>query len=345
MKLLKRISPALALFLLAPTIGELLSGSAPPAEFFNPISFTFLAILYGGGAILIRELTLRWDKGWPTIITLGAAYGIIEEGLMVKSFFDPNWMDLDLLGSYGRWEGVNWVWSLELTIYHAIFSIAIPILLASLIFSDRQHEPWVSRRAFHWLILLFVLNGIFINLALTTYRPPLLHYLITIGLVFGLIALARRLPKSYPPINETQPSRAHRFVLLGFLSTLVFFVLNWVLPHTQIPPLATMILVLLLLVLIRWRVRKYSNQGFDQLNGFHLALASGALSFFILIAPIQEFDQSRIDDTSGMTLVGLAAFLFQFWLGIRLRKEDSQNQAISQTKSQETPFEINKGVN
>jgi hypothetical protein len=35
----KRIPPALALFVLAPAIGELISGSAPPAEFFNPLTF------------------------------------------------------------------------------------------------------------------------------------------------------------------------------------------------------------------------------------------------------------------------------------------------------------------
>jgi len=45
------------------------------------------------------------------LFVLGAAYGVLEEGLMVKSFFDPNWMDLGVLGSYGLWMGVNWVWA------------------------------------------------------------------------------------------------------------------------------------------------------------------------------------------------------------------------------------------
>ena len=117
-------SPALVLFLLVPAIAELLLGSAPPAEFFNPISFLLLASLYGSGAIIVRELKIRWNKGYVSLFVLGAAYGIIEEGLMVKSFFDPKWMDLGILGIYGRWQGVNWVWVEWLTIYHAIFSIA-----------------------------------------------------------------------------------------------------------------------------------------------------------------------------------------------------------------------------
>jgi len=97
-----KIPPALVLFFLAPAIGELLSGSTPPVEFFKPFSLFLLSALYGSGALLSRELALRWGKRWPTILALGLAYGIIEEGLMVKSFFDPAWIDLGVLGVYGR---------------------------------------------------------------------------------------------------------------------------------------------------------------------------------------------------------------------------------------------------
>jgi hypothetical protein len=129
----RRISPALVLYFLSPVIGELLSGSAPPVEFFNPFGLIILPALYGSGALLVRELALHWKKRWPTILVLGLAYGIVEEGLMVKSFFDPNWVDLGQLGVYGRWAGVNWVWTISLMIYHAVVSIAIPILLVELL--------------------------------------------------------------------------------------------------------------------------------------------------------------------------------------------------------------------
>ncbi len=59
---------------------------------------------------------------------MGAAYGIIEEGILVLSFFNPAWKDLGILSSYGRWLGVKWVWAEWLTIYRSIFSITIPIL-------------------------------------------------------------------------------------------------------------------------------------------------------------------------------------------------------------------------
>ena len=65
-----KLFPAIILFFLAPAIGELLSGSAPPVEFFNPIGFVILAALYGSGAILVRELTFRWRKGWLSLFLL-----------------------------------------------------------------------------------------------------------------------------------------------------------------------------------------------------------------------------------------------------------------------------------
>ena len=38
----------------------------------------------------------------PSIILLRGAYRVREEGVVVKSFFDPNWVDLGILGIYGR---------------------------------------------------------------------------------------------------------------------------------------------------------------------------------------------------------------------------------------------------
>ncbi len=101
----RTLGPALVLFLLSPSIGELLSGSSPPAEFFTPFGLTMLLTLYGGGALLARELKVRWRKGMGSLLLLGAAYGVLEEGVMVASWFNPAWPDLGLLGVYCRWLG------------------------------------------------------------------------------------------------------------------------------------------------------------------------------------------------------------------------------------------------
>ncbi len=145
-----KIPPALALFIIAPVFGELFSGSSPLNEFINPLTFLTLALLYGCGAILCRELVVRWRKGWPSLLLLGLAYGIYEEGLLVQSFFDPTWMDLGSLAVYGRVAGVNWVWAEHLTIYHALVSIAASIAFVEILYPAQRRERWLKSRRWWW---------------------------------------------------------------------------------------------------------------------------------------------------------------------------------------------------
>jgi hypothetical protein len=316
---MKRISPALVLYFLAPAIGELLSGSAPPIEFFNPFGLLILPALYGSGAILVRELALRWDKRWPTILVLGLAYGIVEEGLMVKSFFDPAWPDLGLLGDYGRWAGVNWVWSLFLTIYHAVYSIAIPIFLVELLFSERRDERWIGRRGMITLSLLLLAVVLFGFFFLTEYRPPALPYLMALAVTIGLYTIARRMPTHWWTLR-TEPSRNPLwFGLIGFTSTTAFFFLHWIFPENGVPVPLTMLAAVSLVWLVFIAVRNISGEG-GWSDEDKLALVSGALTFFILLAPISEFIASRPDNPAGMTLVGLVALFFLIWLRGRTQR-------------------------
>lgn len=315
-----RIPPALVLFFLSPMIAELLSGSSPPAEFFRPVALVLMAALYGSGAILCRELTVRWGKGWPSLLTLGAAYGIVEEGLMVKSFFDPNWVDLGPLGVYGRWAGVNWVWAAELTVFHAVFSIAIPVLLVTLMVPAQASEPWVRPRTLVWLGLLLAVVVAIGYFWLTPYRPPSWLYFLSAIAVVALVLVARRLPAAASVRRGASGGPRDRwYVLIAFAATTAFFLMGWILPATGIHPLATIGAEAMLVGATLWLLRRMS-WGTGWRAGRRLALAAGALSFLILLAPLQQMDAKRPDNTSGMALVGLAAAGFIFWMSRRLRR-------------------------
>lgn len=316
---MKKLAPAIVLFFLSPAIAELLSGSAPPVEFFNPFGFVLLAILYGSGAVLARELTIRWQKGWVSLLILGAAYGIIEEGLMVKSFFDPNWVDIGMLGWYGRWAGVNWVWSLELTFYHALVSIAIPVLLVGLIFPHRRHEAWVGRKCFITLSVLLAADVAFGYLWLTAYRPNAIAYFLAIAVVVGLVWLAWRLPHPFAPKTVTVPHPVW-FWLTGFLGTIVFFLIFAGLPNTGLHPLVPILAGIVFLVLVGLMVMWMSGNGGAWTDMHRFALGTGPLTVFILLAPLHEFDASRADNPAGMTLVGIAALGFLLWLWWRVKR-------------------------
>lgn len=321
---MKRILPALTLYLLAPAIGELLSGSAPPVEFFTPFGLIILPALYGSGAILVRELALRWDKRWPSILTLGIAYGIVEEGLMVKSFFDPGWPDLGILGTYGRFAGVNWVWSVALCLYHATISIAIPILLVEMIYPQRRDENWVGKRGFVMLSILLAAVVVFGYLALTPYRPPVGMYLLAISATIFLYFRAKKMPHHWAEPGEL-PRRAHGWLtLIGFFGVLLFFIITYGLPESGAPVFVTLS-GLAALAWGVWRMIRWASAegAWDDRGRF--ALAAGVLGFFILMAPILENDAARTDDPSGMTFVavsaGLALLLLRHRIHRRVREE------------------------
>ncbi len=191
--------PVLALLLLAPTIPELLTGSTPITGLvLDPPGFAiqFLGIvgLYGTGALLIREFAVYFRKGWGTILLLGAAYGIAEEGLAVHTFFEPaGRAPVDALGWYGHAFGVNWLWALGLTAFHAVYSIALPILITGLFFPGVRNERWFDRGAIALLagVYLFVV-GLFAVVVGHGPGPGLLALFLAVEA--GLIFLAWRVP-------------------------------------------------------------------------------------------------------------------------------------------------------
>jgi hypothetical protein len=123
----------------ATVMAELLIGSTP----FSRIAQLLPQFLfYGSGVILIREITRRMRLGWTTIILLGFAYGIIEEGLALQSIFNPHFLNLNI--AYGRAWGVNWVWAEYLTGFHCFWGMTGAILLCEEIYPQDRDRPWVS---------------------------------------------------------------------------------------------------------------------------------------------------------------------------------------------------------
>jgi len=312
-----KIPPTFILFLLAPTIAELLSGSAPPTEFFNPVIFVILASLYGSGAVVARELRVRWRKGYGSLLLLGAAYGILEEGLAVKSFFDPNWPDLGVLGVFGRWAGVNWVWAEMLTIYHAVFSITIPVLLVELAYPERRETRWVSDPVLKGFVATLGAVAVFIFLFITSYVPPWPQFLFTTFLMATFVFCAHKLPSNWGAEGSKKLPRPLLLWAISFLGTAAFFVIFWIGPYLA-SPLVVMVLGLLLVVGMTRLVKRFSWNLPSEVH--KLTLIGGALSFFIMITPLQELDKTRTDNPAGMSLVGLAFLIGLILFGRQIKR-------------------------
>src|SRR5262245_50780983 len=120
---MRRHAPALALFVLSPFLAEVVFGATP---FSRLGGFVPLLFFYGGGVLIIRDLARRRGSGWWTVLLLGAAYAIVEEGLVIQSVFNPDLFHAGELG--GRALGVNGVWTAWTSAYQVHSRVAIPII-------------------------------------------------------------------------------------------------------------------------------------------------------------------------------------------------------------------------
>ena len=263
------------LFVLSPVIAELLGGSTPVSRANQLI---LEALFYGPGALLIREFARRNSLGWFSILLLGLAFGITEECLSTQSVFNPDFLGNDL--TFGRLWGVNWPWATVIIIYHAVWSITIPIIFAELLFPARMHRPWLNIYGITGFSVLFLLSGsgIFaIFIKMEAFRASWIHFLVAAALVLILIFSARsRLLRNMVLFSIRTPG-CFLAGLISFLAGILSFVLETSVftKGFGLPPL---VIPVLALILFSGFIILASGWANDHLDNRHLyALASGGL--------------------------------------------------------------------
>jgi hypothetical protein len=306
---------ALFLVALAIALPELLTGSTPVVSLFlNPLSLPFLLGLYGAGVLLVREATVRWRAGWPAVLLLGAAYGILEEGPGTKTFFDPRVTSAaGPLTQFGHAFGVNWTWVVFITVFHALFSIALPILLTGLAFPESRGRPLVRDRTLGWLLLAYLLTlGLMFVLFDGAYRPAPAVLALFLAIVAALVGLARAAPICWPfETPRIVPMTPRRAGYLGGLWVFLWFGTFWLGPMLLRNPLVLVLVGTLVSVLLGLALCRGVEGGEPR---FRLALASGLVSFLILFSGIVTV----LGDYLAIG-VGLAVVLLLWKLRARLR--------------------------
>ncbi|MGZ0150756.1 hypothetical protein ACXJJ3_27100 [Kribbella sp. WER1] len=147
--------PALGLFFLSPMVAEFLLGNIPITGLFALFA---LAPLYGGGAVLIREIARRRGWGYPSILILALAYGVIEEGITTQSLFNPDYAGLRLLDpGHISFLGMGAPWTVMVLGLHTLWSITVPIVVMESL-SRRPREPWLGKLGFSVYAVLFVVG-------------------------------------------------------------------------------------------------------------------------------------------------------------------------------------------
>jgi hypothetical protein len=198
--------PILFLVFLTPCVEFLTGSTSLGASLTVPsAAFTFFLLTWPSYALpvlLIREAVVRWNKWIASLLALGISYGALNEGLLAKTYFAVNPLSPMIAGGQGRWIGINWPWVTEITLFHMIVSISVPVILSFLIFPETRRERFLSERAIRWFIALMLFEVLAIltlqSLFSATFRSLLPLMLLPTGILLLGIYLARRLPAPDP---------------------------------------------------------------------------------------------------------------------------------------------------
>jgi hypothetical protein len=164
--------PIWTLVLLAPIVGELLSGATRLSFLFAFIPET---MVWGCGALLCRELCRRWRAGGASLLLLGLGLSMAEEFVIQQTSLAP----LPFHGAnalYGRALGVNWLYLLFQLGYESVWIVLIPVAVAEMIFPARRSQPWLRTRGFIVTCAVFLLGSFVAWYAwVKRARPVVLH--------------------------------------------------------------------------------------------------------------------------------------------------------------------------
>ncbi|MER7130148.1 hypothetical protein [Streptosporangium saharense] len=312
---------ALLLAVVTPLVAEFTLGNPP-------LRMAWLLLLwipiYGAGTVLVRELVRRAGTGWAGVLLLGAAYGIVEEGLALQALSSPT-----MYGAAGwapRILGLNSAYA-ELQIpYHAVFSAVIPILLTDLVFPSLRERPYLGRLGVWTAGVVFVLGALLLRVTVVTsidpgYRVPT-AVLVGCAVVVALLTFAGlrlRLPRSASSVEPPRPVVAGVLggvVVFGYLALLFpfggatrpFFTHGgW----TVVPMVAAAVLA----VGAGWLLRRWAA-GDPWTPGHSLALAAGALVAHTAFGLVSNADTTT--DRLGLAAVGVVMVALLALLGRRV---------------------------
>jgi len=302
MRLPRNIKAALLLFFFPCFSVELLSGNTPLLVILiNPIGYMLMNLMYGGAALLIRETVIRWNKGLVSVLLFGLAYGMVNEGIGSKGFFDPNFYALVGWGleNFGRVFGINVPWALGISVFHMVFSITVPIMIVNALFPER--ERWLNDKAFFTLLAVFLVGAVFFSQLFNgPYIPDTRAYVLVITLILLLVMAARFCPE-FPDLKRINFTNTALLNGLPFLCGLVAALASFTIPAAvrHLVPFPVFYIISLagvefLFVLVFWRFLQMPPRS-------RIALAAGVLTPMIMMAL-----------TSGKPIVFVALVLIVF---------------------------------
>lgn len=137
---------------------------------FTWLLLPLLMVMYGAGVLVVREAVTRAGGGWPSLVVLGLAYQLAEDGLGLQALTSPHMYGAADWG--WRAFGVNWTyWESQIGV-HVVFSVLVPIMLTDLIFPAHRRRPYLRTRGLAGIGVLAVIGVVGLRLVISATEDP-----------------------------------------------------------------------------------------------------------------------------------------------------------------------------
>lgn len=234
------------LTLLAVDLSEFMTGGilATPQSLLLFLLIPIVPVFYGLGVLLVREVTIRWQQGWVTVLLLGGAYGLVQEGLLTKVFFASSSSSaVGYLGIYGRYLGVNWVLVAIALIFHGVFTVTFSLFFLGSLLPETRGRALLSSRQLGAVMSAFgaitAIGYIFVSddpafkgPGWFVSSPPAQDVLLVVGMVTALALVAWRVPAEWSRFSTSQPIVSPLVVgVIGLVFSGALLLLGGLAPH------------------------------------------------------------------------------------------------------------------
>ncbi|MEO7309398.1 MAG: hypothetical protein ABIX01_03295 [Chitinophagaceae bacterium] len=301
--------PAILLLIITPILTELLSNNIPANRLFEPKLFLMMVCWVYGPVLLLRELAVRWKLSVAGYIFLGLVYGIYNEGLLGKTFFQvqiPN----TAFDHYGFIWGINLPWAAVMTVFHACFALLFPVLWVYNIFPKLASRPWLNTKWWIGFSIAAVAYTSYQFLKNTRPASPF-HYVALIAIMCGLIIFSRFFTGGFATNDRNR--WVWLLVIYGIVFVATTFTLASVIAAARLNILFFLTYALInLLLAVLILSKRYNTR---QLLFFALAAQLGFSASIILVAILTK-------SNNGLVTASAFALVFVVTLaGLFLKKK------------------------
>jgi hypothetical protein len=313
----RRWAPVAGLLLLSPFCAEYLIGYQ--GVITNPVGqvagVVMVLPIYGAPAVLIREVVRRTGRGWPTMLLLAAAAGLVQAGLVDQSLFNRAEYTDAAAHTLIPGLGVDVSQLLIFVVGHIVWSFGAPIAVVEACVPARAGRPWLRWPGTTVIAVVYVGGAVFyyfqLVVAVGFHATPVQLGAVVLA-VAAAVAAAFAVPRrTGDAAGAVPPAWVAGLVALALLTADILVGDQWAWLGVALSVAALAILAVVLLV---WSRR-------TEWGSMHaLAVAGAALLVYAALAfAVNPGHVSRFElyAARGVVLVCVVALLL--WAGRRVR--------------------------